>query len=140
MDKISELKEKLADEYAFQSGINYGSGDFENRKRSFISAFDAAMELQLPEKIEAAKKGWDWAMNFCNNLCVQISDEYNNNDQIEQADAAMECYKKIQANMGYYPPEITNLELQQIKNKMRHCDHCGSNWEGEVRCPECFSI
>lgn len=64
-------------------------------------------------KVIAAKKGWDWAMNFCNNLCVQISDDYNNDDQIEQADAAIKCYRKIQANMGYYPTDIETAEWKE---------------------------
>lgn len=48
MDKISELKEELANEYSCYDNVFYGSGEFDYRVKHFKAGFDTAMELQLP--------------------------------------------------------------------------------------------
>lgn len=60
----------------------------------------------IPEKEEDVKGAWDMALTLANNLCVQISDCYNNDDQITEADTANECAKKIRAYIGDYIPEL----------------------------------
>lgn len=58
MDKIGELKEKLAWAYAYTVNDPYELGDF---KFAFEAGFDAAMELQLPV-LEFQNKVADWLL------------------------------------------------------------------------------
>jgi hypothetical protein len=67
---------------------------------------------QLAEQI--AKSAWDLALTMGNNLCVQISDRYNNDDLITEADTANECAKKVREWIGQYPPELFSQSVEAM--------------------------
>jgi|SRR6476620_832844 len=49
---------------------------------------------------------WNLAITLANNECVRISDEYNNDDHIEGANAATECAKRIREYINNPVPEL----------------------------------
>lgn len=63
---------------------------------------------------EETKKAWDTALTLAHNYCVQVSDNYNGDDKIEEAQAANECAKTIRSLINDYKtlelvlkPEVT---------------------------------
>jgi hypothetical protein len=97
---------------------------------------------QLAEQI--AKSAWDLALTMGNNLCVQISDRYNNDDLITEADTANECAKKVREWIGQYPPELFSQSVEAMGvQQVNTCEH---RWqfdeeiEGAKYCKECGKI
>ena len=55
------------------------------------------------------KKVWAMAMTYGNNLCVSISDDFNNDDEIEKADAANRCAKLFLGEINDPHPDVLKL-------------------------------
>lgn len=56
---------------------------------------------------------WDLAMTIANNICIQVSDDFNNDDDIKEAHAASECAKRIRGMIG----ETSYIQDQVEKDK-----------------------
>jgi hypothetical protein len=74
---------------------------------------------------EKEKQIWNAALTLANNLCVQVSDRYNDDDETTKADVAEECAKAVRSYIDDYGalediPEIQSggmswedIELEQ---------------------------
>jgi hypothetical protein len=58
---------------------------------------------------ERDKLIWQTALTLANNICVQISDRYNADDDIENADASNHCAKSIVAWMNINEDALSKI-------------------------------
>jgi hypothetical protein len=65
---------------------------------------------------EKEKQIWNAALTLANNLCVQISDRYNDDDETTEAHVAGECAKAIRGWMDDYRPleDIPEIESGNV--------------------------
>lgn len=98
---------------AFDKGYLRGVQEAEEKYlgKTGGTALNRASYLSRIASLESTpvNKVWDAAIALANNYCVQISDEYNNDDHIEQADAANRCAKLIREEIGNADRYIPNL-------------------------------
>lgn len=65
---------------------------------------------------------WNLAMTIANNECVRWSDEFNNGDHIEKADAADRCAKTIRGYIDNIIPEALSSSTQREETKQEDQD------------------
>lgn len=104
MDKIAELKEKLAIEFACTNGVYYGSGECNSRMKKFNAGFDAAMDLALPVKFHK----WASQSSISNLSTNQIIQMYNS-----MPDASTESLYKFWRENIYEPENLKHGNTQR---------------------------
>lgn len=69
--------------------------------------------------IESKEEIWDNALTLANNICIQISNRYNDDDEIEKAECANDCAKQIRVGIGQYSEALSSLPVQDsFQNKV----------------------
>lgn len=65
--------------------------------------------------IESKEEIWDNALTLANNICIQISNRYNDDDEIEKAECANDCAKQIRVGIGQYSEALSSLPVQEVQ-------------------------
>ncbi len=63
---------------------------------------------------ESAQQAWQSALTIANNICVENSNRFNNDDQIEEAAACDKCAKEIRAIINQREPLTQSTTQKQI--------------------------
>jgi hypothetical protein len=64
------------------------------------------------DAVELAKEVWAMTMAYANNLCIQLANAFNSDDEIEKATAASGCALKIRTEIDDPHPDIIKYAQQ----------------------------
>jgi hypothetical protein len=95
----NEIETELVEEILqkFQAiGIDTSEWEYKFGDGNFAAEFiQAGIKDHLEKLQDQPGNDWSSAITFANNICVRISDELNNDDEVEKADIATRCAKEI---------------------------------------------
>lgn len=89
---------------------NYDGSDYEELgicvKRAKEIAFVAGAGRRPVDAVELAKEVWAMTMAYANNLCIQLANAFNSDDEIEKATAASGCALNIRTEIDDPHPDV----------------------------------
>jgi hypothetical protein len=109
-----EFEDKYCYSYRNEKELNEHQYPFDTYDQAFdhyVNRF--SKPATIPNAVEFAKEVWNMTLSYANNLCIGLSNAYNNDDEIEKATGASACALNIRTEIDDLHPDILAYAQQQ---------------------------